>query len=554
MALSLFSVGADTFEKIRKNNSYFVDKSLFIKEILSVGDEVILITRPRRFGKSTNMSMLSSFFDIKNDNSSLFSGLAIEKEKEVMELWRGKHPVIYISLSSMANASTHKESLGMLSEIISRECTKKSYLLNSLDVSQFTADKIRRLANKEAPKDELILSLNILASALRSHFGQTVIVLIDEYDAPVNHVVQESFRNDLLRDLSTFFGGVFKNNDDVAFSVVAGCLRIANESIFTGANNPGVFTAKNKEFSTSFGLTELEVTQLLQHFGFPEKLDEIRQWYNGYNFAGTYIYNISDVLSYAKALINDPTSAPANYWANTSSNDIIENTFKRPYSRLLMTSLLAGESIPISKIDDNISFKSLKRPNTIWSILFHTGYLTSAEGGQGLYKIPNREIRMLFEESYMDMTLDLAGNERIEALNEAILSLDAKNIEEQFSSFLLLLSSHDTASNLEYVYHSFFAGVLSHLGMSSNREAGYGFFDIQVLFNEMIMLAIIFEFKRFDGKEGDQILEDTAERALRQIYGLKYLHNAEFDGYEVYCYGVGCLGRSCRVTGGRYMK
>jgi hypothetical protein len=283
-----------------------------------------------------------------------------------------------------------------------------------------------------------------------------------------------------------------------------------------------------------------------------EKLDEIRQWYSGYNFAGTMMYNTSDVMGYVRDLIDDPAFAPVNYWANTSGNDIIATSFKKPYSRLRMTSLLAGNEIHIPKIDDNISFKRLKMPNTIWSILFHTGYLTSSLGMPNMYKAPNREIRTLFEELYLEMTIDLVGYERIESLNEAILSLDAQKIEEQFGNFLLLLSSRDTESNLEYVYHSFFAGVLSHLGMSSNREAGYGFFDIQVLFDELCKIAIIFEFKRFDHNEGDKTLEDTAERALRQIYGLKYPHNAEFDGYEVYCFGVGCLGRSCRVAGGIY--
>ncbi|MDR1542215.1 MAG: ATP-binding protein [Clostridiales bacterium] len=546
-----FFIGSDVFKEIRRHNCYYIDKSLFIKEVVSVGHKVILITRPRRFGKSTNISMLNAFFDIDGEeDSSLFSELAIEKEKDVMDLWYRKHPVINISLSSMANASSHDYALRMLSEIISEECAKKSFLLKSLDISEFTADKLRRLAKKEAPKEELIHSLKILASALRSHFGETVVILIDEYDAPVNHDAQEGFRKELLMDLSSFFGGVFKGNEDIELCVVTGCLRIANESIFTGANNLGVFTAKNKEFSTSFGLTEPEVKKLLQHINFPEKLEEVTQWYNGYNFSGALMYNISDVMNYANALTNDPSAAPANYWANTSSNEIVERSFRRQHSRMEMISLLAGNSIGISRIDDNISFKRMKLPNAIWSVLFHTGYITADQGKPDFYKIPNREIRVLFEDLYMDMTMELAGYERIEGLNDAILSFEAKKIEDQFASFLLLLSWRDTASNLEYVYHSFFAGLLSHLGMSSNREAGYGFFDIQVLFNNIYKLAIIFEFKRFDDKEGDVTLDDAAERALKQIYDLKYPHNAEFDGYDVYCFGVGCLGRSCRVTGG----
>jgi hypothetical protein len=501
------------------------------------------------------MSMLSAFFDINGDDEpSLFSGLAIEKEKEVMELWHRKHPVIYISLSSMANASSWDGAIAILSEIISAECVKKRFLQKSIDISDVTAEKLNRLAHKKAPKEELISSLQIIASALHSHFGETVVVLIDEYDAPVNHDAQEGFRKELLMDLSSFFGSVFKNNEDVEFCIVTGCLRIANESIFTGANNLGVFTAKSKGFSTRFGLTEPEVKNILEHIGFPEKFDEVTQWYNGYNFAGTLIYNISDVMSYANELIKDPSSTPANYWANTSSNEIVERSLRRQNSRMDMTSLLAGNSIAISRIDDNISFKSLKMPNTIWSVLFHTGYITPVLDKPDLYRIPNREIRALFEDLYMNMTMDLAGLERIECLNEAIMSFDAKKIEEQFSSFLLLLSWRDTASNLEYVYHSFFAGLLSHLGMSSNREAGCGFFDIQVLFSDVYKVALIFEFKRFDDKEGDVTLDDTAERALKQIYDLKYPHNAEFDGYDVYCFGVGCLGRSCRVSGGRHIK
>ncbi|MDR1538118.1 MAG: ATP-binding protein [Clostridiales bacterium] len=553
-----FRIGSDVFENIRKNNCYFVDKSLFIKDILSIEYQVVLITRPRRFGKSTNMSMLKSFMDISDKNQDLFSGLLIENERDIMEKWYKKVPVIHLSLSEMAAAKSYESSLVQLSEIISEECRKLEFLQQSEKISKSIARELSTLENLSlfegteihpVPYSKLLRSLKTLTSALRFYYDKKVVVLIDEYDAPVNHDDQRSFRKALLSDLSAFFGGAFKGNPNVERVIVTGCLRIANESIFTGANNPGVFTVKDVALSSCFGLSECEVKQVLIDVGHPEKLDEAKEWYNGYNFGKTMVYNISDVLCYASALAGDPTSRPENYWAQTSSNDILMKSFESPHSSLSIYKLIAGEDVAVGSFDDNIAFDDIGMLDSVWNILYHTGYITSASGKTGVWRIPNNEIRGLFEQNYARAIRKSVGNEKIEELKEAVFSLDPGKIEKKLGSLLLLLNPKDTAGSHEQVYHVYFFGLLLNLKMTTNEQAGYGFSDVQVLLDEIVKLAVIFEFKVFDGSKGDKTLEDTAQRALRQIHGLDYPKNLMMQGYDVACFGVGCLSRDCAVKG-----
>jgi hypothetical protein len=386
---------------------------------------------------------------------------------------------------------------------------------------------------------------------MRYYYGRKVVVLIDEYDAAVNHDDQKPFRKALLSDLSAFYGCVFKGNADIKRVILTGCLRIANESIFTGANNPGVFTVRNRVLSTSFGLLETEVEGILADIGRPEKLPEMREWYNGYNFGDEMIYNISDVLSYAKDLTEDGKSEPSNYWANTSGNDILLKSLESPSSSLDMYGLLAGGQMAVAAIDDSIRFDGVGTADSVWSVLCHTGYLTGVLGKPGLWQIPNREIRSLFYGTYLGMLGKAVGKEGVKRFKEALLSLDANEIGARFGDLLLLLSPHDTAGSHEHVYHVFFFGLMLSLEVETNKQAGYGFSDIQIVLSEKAKLAVVVEFKSFDGAKGDKTLEDAANRALRQIIAMNYPHNLKLQGYDVACFGFGCLGRDCKVVGGK---
>jgi hypothetical protein len=344
MAEESIGLGLDDFSAMRTRNCYYIDKSMLIKEVVTKAGFVKLLTKPRRFGKSTNMSMLRSFFEAGKageEDPKLFSGLAIEKEKRVWEQWYRKYPVIHMNLSRMAAAATIEDSMKLLGMSVSVECQRLNYLLNSELVSEYHKTALRNFAENTSDPILLLGSLEAIADALTSHNNSPVIVLIDEYDAPFNHKEQDPFRDQLLTKMSAFFGSVFKGKSNIMLIVATGCLRIANESIFTGANNPQVYDLDSKLFSRFYGLTEDELTIILKEQGLKEKLDDFRYWYNGYYYGGEQIYNISSVLSHISALQSDPDSLPGNYWTSTSSNDILKSAMESSGDCSKVISLIA---------------------------------------------------------------------------------------------------------------------------------------------------------------------------------------------------------------------
>ncbi|MDR1539306.1 MAG: AAA family ATPase [Clostridiales bacterium] len=543
-------LGLDDFSAMRIRNCYYIDKSMLIKEVVTKAGFVKLLTKPRRFGKSTNMSMLRSFFEagkVGEADPKLFSGLAIEKEKRVWDEWYRKYPVIHINLSRMAAAATIEDSMKLLGMSVSVECQRLNYLLNSELVSEYLKTALYNFVQNSSDPILLLGSLETITDALSAHHNAPVIVLIDEYDAPFNHKEQDSFRDQLLSKMSAFFGSVFKGKSNIMLIVVTGCLRIANESIFTGANNPQVYDLDSKLFSRFYGLTENELIRILKEQGLEEKLDDFKSWYNGYYYGGEQIYNISSVLSHISALQSDPDSLPENYWANTSSNDILKSALESSGDCAKVISLIAGETVYIQRISSTITYRGVKREDSLWSVLLSTGYLTKAAGKINAYRIPNAEISSVFEDQFRDYIKGKLGEEGLLRLQAAVHSLDPKAIETVFKESLLALSVFDTAVTHEYVYHVFFAGVLFNLNLFSNRESGYGRYDVQVEFPEEIMV-LIFEFKRFE--DGDQNLRDAAQRALNQIFALHYTDHPKSLGYKVVCFGVGCSGKDCAVIGG----
>jgi hypothetical protein len=528
---------------------------LLVKEIVKGTGYVKLITRPRRFGKSTNMSMMREFFEIGRDGEPdpmLFKGLAIEGEKRIFEEWYRKHPVIHINLFAMSASDTFESSINFLRAIISEECRRHHYLQDSSHVLDSLKETLLKLEKNDAdvgivPLEKLLTSLRLISEALKSHYREPCIVLIDEYDSPFNHKSQDSFRDKLLSNLSVFFSYAFKGNRNVLLNVVTGCLRIANESIFTGANNLAVFDLDSKRFSKFYGMTHEELAAVLQDKGLLDHFDEFKTWYNGYNFGGTLVYNTSSVLSHVSALLQDEAAMPKNHWINTSRNDILESALEGGYNYHVVTRLVAGEAVALPQISDTITYRGLMREDSIWSILYSSGYLTKVMGSNGEYRIPNAEVKTVFVEFYKGYVKGKLGLEKLKNLHEAIYTLDAGSIEGLLKELLLSMSYHDTAVSHEDVYHDVFFGALFGLNCLSNREAGHGRSDIEVEFSESLLVAV-FEFKRFEGK--DKSLSDTAQRAYNQIFGLGYIELHKARGFKIAAFGVGCSGKDCKVAGG----
>ncbi|MDR1538220.1 MAG: ATP-binding protein [Clostridiales bacterium] len=547
-------LGMDDFSMMRRENNYYIDKSLLVKTVVEGIGYVKLITRPRRFGKSTNMSMLRAFFEIGKDGEpdpKLFEGLAIEGEKGIFDKWYRKYPVIHLNLFPMSSSDEFNVSIDSLRDIIASECERLHYLQESSKVSESKKNLLRKLENNDdenkVPLAVLIKSLSHMTKALADHHGKPVIVLIDEYDSPFNHKSQDGFRDKLLSNMSVFFGCAFKGNPHVRLNVVTGCLRIANESIFTGANNLVVYDLDDNLFSEFYGLTQKELEAVLWDKGLPKCLDDLKAWYDGYNFGGTQIYNTSSVLHHIAALIQNRFSTPKNYWINTSRNDILETALDGGYNYHVATRLVAGEAVSLPQISHVITYRSLKREDSIWSILYSSGYLTKALDSDHDYLIPNAEVKSVFVELYKDYVKGKLGLDKPKRLHEAIYTLDAKAIEGLLKELLLSMSFHDTGVNHEDVYHDVFFGAMFGLNILSNREAGHGRADVEVEFPED-KLVVVFEFKRIEGK--DKNLSDTALRAYNQVFGLGYIELHRARGFKVAVFGVGCSGKNCKIVGG----
>ena len=545
-------IGISEFEKIRKNDYYYVDKTELIRALVKTEPaEITLFTRPRRFGKTLVMSMLASFFDIRRDSRDLFEGLKIAEDQKLCELWMNQWPVIFLSFKD-AGGETFGDAYGLLQSIISQLYVEHAYLEKSTEIDESYKEIFARLKRRQGNKTDVQISLRILMRMMQIYYGKQVILLIDEYDVPMAKAGAKSYYNEMLDVIGTMMSQALKDNTVLKFSVITGCLRISKENIFTGANDFVADSIADEKFSSFFGFTDEEVRTLLENTGNLEYSDQIKKWYDGYCFGKTEIYCPWDVLCYLNKLAFESESEPENFWENTSHNDIIR-TFLSCEGMDVTDSfekLLAGETIEVN-ITENLTYENLTdSEENLWSVLYLTGYLTkdikNPVNGKtkAFLKIPNAEIMDIFRKSVVRWFDErIAVRDRRE-LFEALWNENTVKLSDLISELLFeTISYHDYA---ESFYHAFLAGLFANAGyiVESNYESGLGRPDL-VIKDKKKRRVVIMEMKIADSAESMQKAE---ERALDQIEEMRYADGMYAQGYQkVIKYGAAFYRKSCLV-------
>lgn len=557
-------IGIENFEKLRAQEFYYVDKTALIKELLQHWGEVNLITRPRRFGKSLNMSMLKCFFELGCDKA-LFDGLEIAQEDKLCEEYMGKFPVISISLKGVSGVS-YDAARSMVCSIIGNEAMRFHFLKESDRLTEEDRELYRQLTTigKEGQTmfvmtdDVLWTSLYTLSRLLCKHFDHKVIILIDEYDVPLDKAQQYGYYEEMVILVRTIFDYALKSNDSLFFAVLTGCLRITKESIFTGLNNPKILSITDVHLDEHFGFTDKEVKELLAYYNLQSHYETIREWYDGYLFGNVDIYCPWDVISYADALCMSPDARPKDYWSNTSSNDIVRRFIrkaKKTTTKREIEQLIAGETIR-KEIHQELTYRDLDNTiDNLWSVLFMTGYLTQEgepEGDVFRLKIPNLEIRKIFTRQIYAWFQEMAEQDgsALEAFCNAFQEGDADSVERQFNKYLWnTISIRDTfvKGKKENFYHGILLGLLGYKeswAVSSNRESGEGYSDISIEIGDE-RIGIIIEVKYPDN--GD--LEKGCVEALEQIEKNDYEDILRNNGMQtVLKYGISCYKKHCKVV------
>ncbi|MEZ3445071.1 MAG: ATP-binding protein [Lachnospiraceae bacterium] len=563
-------VGIENFKEMRTGGFYYVDKTGLIKTLMENPGKVNLFTRPRRFGKTLNMSMLRCFFEMGSDvmpldNSTIFDGLEISGEKELCEEYMGKFPVISITLKG-ATGENFEEAKVMLRRIIGKEALRFHFLMQSdrlteTDRIQYEALVAMDKTGAFTMSNELLKdSLQTLSQLLQRHYGQSVIMLIDEYDVPLDKAYQSGYYDAMVELVKVLFGNAFKTNDSLKFAVLTGCLRISKESIFTGLNNFKVYTIKDVRYKEYFGFTDAEVRQMLEYYGFSDQYDAVKEWYDGYLFGNLGIYCPWDVINYCGDLRDGSVTEPQNYWVNTSSNDIIRRFLSRAKTadRNDIEQLINGNSIQ-KIIRQELTYRDLdSNPNNLWSILFTTGYLTQCTAQTGELTelvIPNREIQWIFIRQIREwFKWETEKNmEKLENFCMAFLKNDTAAIEEGFNAYLKkTISIRDTYTKKEMkenFYHGILLGLFGNMDgwdVQSNAESGDGYSDISVEIEEK-ETGIVIELKYAENASFDI----ACEEALKQIRDRNYAEKLVDDGMTtIRKYGIACYKRRCRVVSG----
>ena len=545
-------IGIFEFEKIRKNDYYYVDKTELIQALVKTEPaEITLFTRPRRFGKTLVMSMLASFFDIRRDSRDLFEGLKIAEDQKLCELWMNQWPVIFLSLKD-AGGESFEDAYGLLQSIISQLYVEHAYLEKCAEIDESYKEIFARLKRRQGNKTDVQISLRILLRMMQIYYGKQVILLIDEYDVLMAKAGAKSYYNEMLDVIGTMMSQALKDNASLKFSVITGCLRISKESIFTGTNNFVADTIADERFSSFFGFTDEEVRTLLENTGNLEYFDRIKKWYDGYCFGKTEIYCPWDVLCYLNKLAFESESEPENFWENTSHNDIIR-TFLSCEGMDMTDSfekLLASETIEVN-ITENLTYENLTdSEENLWSVLYLTGYLTKdiknpvSGKTKAFLKIPNAEIMDIFRKSVVRWFDEKIAVRDRSKLFEALWNADTGRLSDLISELLFeTISYHDYA---ESFYHAFLAGLFANAGyiVESNYESGLGRPDL-VIKDKKKRQAAIMEMKIADSLESMQKAE---ERALKQIEEMRYADGMYVQGYQkVIKYGAAFYRKSCLV-------
>ena len=525
------------FERIREGKFYYIDKTRIISRIISDDADFILFTRPRRFGKTTLQTMLRSFFDIRKNSAQLFSGLDIEKDEAAVNGWMNKYPVIYLSLKDIDGA-TFESALYRFREIIIELFTANSFILDT-EISKSDRNLFMKLMSTDSSQDDIAGSLKFLVRLLCSHFGKQVIVLIDEYDVPLDKANNNGYYPQMLLLLRSLFTSVLKDNPNVIKGIMTGCLRVSKESIFTGLNNLCIYSLTSPSYSDAFGFTEKEVSKLLSDAGLKNKAKEIQNWYDGYRIGKDHIYASWDVLSYVKDHIANPDTPPKNYWANTSGNEIIKKLINETNAAISSeyTDLINGKTIS-RRINENLTYSDLyNSEDNLWSLLFETGYITLNglynENGETLLSLPNEEMKRLFIASSDSWFRESISKENLSGLFHAIWQDNPEKLSEQLSDYLFRTISYNDYS--EAYYHAFLAGLFSssEYTVKSNMESGNGRPDLLIMDMKRMRLAV-FEFKI--AKDISE-LEETTRNAIEQIktneYGEDLSYFKEIHRYAI---------------------
>lgn len=554
-------VGIDSFDKIRKNGFYYIDKSGLIEQLVQLGGEVTLFTRPRRFGKTLNMSMLRSFFETGAD-ASLFDGLYISGNKELCDEYMGKYPVIFLSLKDV-DGLKYENAKYRIMELIGREAERYFFLGDSDRLSENEKEQYKAviaLQNGKYSMDEnvLISSLRLLSHLLFRHYGEKTVILIDEYDVPLDKAFQNGYYQEMVSLIRGLFGMALKTNDSLQFAVLTGCLRISKESIFTGLNNFKVLSILDSRFDEQFGFTDQEVQKILDDYELSSHFEETKEWYDGYRFGNADIYCPWDVINYVEQLRYDPAAVPQDFWSNSSGNamvrrfiDMADVSTKNEIERLI-----AGESIE-KDVTPELTYDELdKSIENLWSVLFTTGYLTHkgrTETGKYRLVIPNREVRNLFVKKIREWFSDVSrkDGQTLEELCDAFVNKNVEKIEQIFGDYLWnTISIRDTAvakEKKENFYHGILLGLLGYKStwlIKSNAESGIGYSDIlvEVPTNRT---GIVIELKYAEG--GD--MDAACEEAMRQIEEKGYVAKLKQDGMRNFIrYGIACFKKDCRVV------
>ena len=546
-------IGISEFEKIRKNDYYYVDKTELIQVLLKTEPaEITLFTRPRRFGKTLVMSMLASFFDIRRENRDLFKGLKVAKDQKLCQGWMNQWPVIFLSFKDVGG-ECFEDAYGLLQSVISQLYVEHTYLEESTEIDESYKDIFGRLKRRQGNKTDVQISLRVLMRMMQIYYGKQVILLIDEYDVPMAKAGNKAYYNEMLDVIGTMMSQALKDNTALKFSVITGCLRISKESIFTGTNNFVADTIADERFSNYFGFTNEEVQRLLEDTGNIKYQGQIKKWYDGYCFGKTEIYCPWDVLCYLNKLAFESESEPENFWENTSHNDIIR-TFLSCEGMDVTDSferLLAGETIEV-EITDNLTYENLTdSEENLWSVLYLTGYLTKdnrqpLQGKSKVFlKIPNAEIMDIFRKSVVRWFDERIAVRDRSSLFKALWNEDVSSLSELISDLLFeTISYHDYA---ESFYHAFLAGLFTNAGyiVESNYESGLGRPDL-VIKDKKKRQAVIIEIKIADSM---QSLQKSAEKAMDQIEDMRYADGIFVQGYQkVIKYGAAFYRKNCLIS------
>ena len=542
-------VGISDFAKIRDRKYYYVDKTNLIAELLEEETaEVTLITRPRRFGKTMAMSMLSQFFDIRKDSKAMFQGLKIAEDTDLCDEWMNQWPVLFISFRRV-DGLNFESAFGMLQETITDIYGDHLYLLDSPRISSYQKEIMDRILRKTASEEEIKASILLLTKLMQAHYSKPVILLIDEYDVPIAKASANGYYDEML-DVMKGILQALKDNDALRFAVITGCLRIAKESIFTGTNNFVSDTISSSHLNEYFGFTQEEVDQILIDADQTDHAEDVKAWDDGYHFGELDVYCPWDVMNYLRDLRKNPKTKPASYWRNTSDNAIIRSFIDYAGENIheKMETLLAGGYI-IQKIREDLTYDYLhSSEENLWSILYSTGYLTQVRGEElppdtAALMIPNAEIRQIFETTVQEWFDDSARKENRTALFDAVWSGDIETLTEEMNELLRkTISYHDYKEDF---YHAFLAGIFTGAGYSvdSNRERGEGRSDV-VVRNSSKGRVALFEAKYAKTLDG---LEASCEAALQQIEDRQYAKDFADDYDDILCYGIAFYKKRCLV-------